>query len=43
MFLKQENPEMDDFKRKKNFGSKGKICMQKNFDILRKYCEYWNI
>ena len=25
MFLKQEKPEMDDFERKKNFGSKGKI------------------
>ena len=31
MFLKQEKPEMDDFERKKNFGSKGKI--------LRKYFE----
>ena len=29
MFLKQEKPEMDDFERKKNFVSKGKI--------LRKY------
>ena len=25
MFLKQEKPEMDDFERKNNFGSKGKI------------------
>ena len=24
MFLKQEKPEMDDFERKENFGSKGK-------------------
>ena len=25
MFLKQENPRMEDFERRKNFGSKGKI------------------
>ena len=25
MFLKQEKPEMNDFERKKNFGSKRKI------------------
>ena len=24
MFLKQEEPEMDDFEEEKNFGSKGK-------------------
>ena len=31
--FKQEKPEMDDFKRKKNFGPKGKM-LKKNFDIL---------
>ena len=25
MFLKQEKPEMDDFERRKKFGSKGRI------------------
>ena len=30
MFLKHEKPEMDDFERKKNFGSKGKIFKKKS-------------
>ena len=36
MFLKQEKPEMNDFERKKKFGSKGKIS-------LRKYIEKANL
>ena len=30
MFLKHEKPEMDDFERKKKFGSKGKIFKKKS-------------
>ena len=29
MFLKQEKPQMDDFERRKNIGSKGKISIFK--------------
>ena len=35
MFLKQEKPEMDDYLRRSNFVSKGKM----RFDILGKYFE----
>ena len=37
MFLKQSKPEMDDFRRKTNFGSKGKIHRKSNFNFLRNY------
>ena len=34
MFLKQEKPEIDDFERKLNFGSKGKTS--KKFQYFKK-------
>ena len=39
MFLKHEKPEMDDFERKKKFGSKGKFLRKKVLKekLLRKY------
>ena len=38
MFLKQEKPEMVDFKRKQKFCYKGKhFNIFKNFNILRNY------
>ena len=37
MFFKQEKPELDDFERKKNFGSKRKIVLKMFFkDTLAK-------
>ena len=38
MFLKQENPEMDDFEEEKKVGSEGKISILKIFltDTLAK-------
>ena len=39
MFLKQEKPEMDDFGRKKYYGSKGNTL--KKFQYFKKICMYF--